>query len=205
MNTPNTDPSVEQLVAFALGELDSSQAAALDASLTRTPEARRLLEQFRALVRTLRTDDSVSPPAALVRTAQGLMGAASSAAAPAPRPALREVVAALVFDSLGKVAIAGFRGTVADRQLAYSSEVADIDLQVSSPDPSRREYRGQVTPFADSAAVEVTLARPGEPDAVSSSPVDSTGMFSLESAPGTFDLRVRVGDSVVLLPTLSVE
>ncbi len=205
MTTQN--PIVEELVALILGDLSPSQAATLEARITREPEARRLLENIRELVRALQTDDGASPPETLVLRVKGMMGAASSAAAPirSPLPSLREVVAALVFDSFGKVAIAGFRGTVAGRQLAYSSDTADVDLQVTAPDASRRSIRGQVSPAGNDSAIEVVLARPGDASALASTPVDSRGMFSLDSSPGTFDLRVRIGDSVVMLPALNIE
>ncbi len=201
MSTPNSNPTVETLVSFALGDLDSSQAAALEARLTRTPEARRLLDKIRELVRTLQTYDGVSPPDVLVRRVKGMVGAAPSAAA----PALREFVATLVFDSFGKVALAGFRGTVADRQLAYSSDIADIDLQVSAPAPSRRAVRGQVSTAGAPGATSAALTRPGQADPVCQAEVDQHGMFSLESTPGTFELRITVGDSVVLVPGLDAE
>jgi len=205
MNTETLQ--AEHLIALALGDLDSSQAAELEARIARTPEARRLLDQIRALVAALSTDDGVSPPDELVRKVKGLMGAASSAAAPVAREraTLREVIATLVFDSFGKVAVPGFRGTIATRQLAYSSADADVDLRVTSPDDSRRSILGQVAPAHAAEIFEVVVTRPGDTAPLASTTVDARGMFTLESPPGVFDLRVRVGDAIVTLPMLNIE
>lgn len=193
-------PGVEELIALVLGDLDPSQAALLEDRLTRDPEARRLLDHIRALVETLRHDDGVTPPDGLVRTVKDMM------AAPAPgRPSLRELVATLVFDSLGKVAIPGFRGAASVRTLAFTSEAADIDLQICPTRDDRHSIRGQVTALEGGTVFEVAITRPGEIGPLALAPVDSRGMFGLESPAGVFDLRVRVGDAVVTLPAISVE
>lgn len=193
-------PNVEELVALALGDLAPSQAAALEARVSRAPEARRLLTQIRSLVQTLESDDGVTPPAGLVQRVKELVG---SAPEPTAGWGLREVVAALIFDSFGKVAVAGFRGSLAARQLAYSSEAAEVDVQVNS-DGARRDIRGQVTPSSEARAADVSISKPGDDSVLARADVNERGEFCLESAPGTFDLRIRIGNTVVLLPSLNV-
>lgn len=195
-------PNIEEIAALALGDLTPPQAAALEARISREPEARRLLDHLRSLVQTLASDDGAVPPAELIRRVKAMVNEVPAALPLTQR--LREVVATLVFDSFGKVAVAGFRGGLTARQLAYSSDAGDVDVQVSCAGAAR-SVRGQVTPSGDEPASEVSVSRPGDASAVASSGVDAHGQFVLESPPGTFDLRIRVGDTLVVIPSLNLE
>ena len=65
MTTPRM--SREKLIAFAAGELTGEEAALVEAYLMSDSEARATVDRFRAVRRTVASDDSVSPPADVLR------------------------------------------------------------------------------------------------------------------------------------------
>ena len=104
----------------------------------------------------------------------------------------RRLIADLTFDSARQWATAGVRsaaGQGQQRQLLYSTEVADIALNLQ-PDPRGHQLalRGQLFPIAGrSEAYRVQLLRGNREPAISHT--DELGEFTIESiSPGVYDM-----------------
>lgn len=199
---------VEKLVAFALGELGTADTAEFEAHLARTPSDRGLFERVRGVLETLKTDDTAEPDRALVDRVKSRFGEIVGQPTPGLLERVKEIIATLVFDSRVAPAIAGFRGAPSGYQLAFSSDVADVDLQVVAPE-TRGEpiftIRGQVSSPASGATSPAVLTRPGETAPVATGAVDARGLFCIKTPPGTFDLRFALPDALLTVPSLQIE
>lgn len=201
--TPN---DLSLIVACCVGEADDRSAADLEARAAESPELRSALEGVRAMLRTLETDDSVDPPAAVLRRAQGLFAARSSpTAAPGPAAAfatgLREFVARLVHQSGEGVLLAGLRGGGGERHLVFESELGEIDVRIEPlASGSGRRLLGQVGIGRTGVAPRVLLARADAASAVIALAVDEAGVFTAAVTPGRYRVRVESGDTAVDLP-----
>lgn len=206
MSTRETD--FETLAAYVLGELDRPMAAELEAGLAQSPADAALVGRIREVVDILRTDDTVAPQRALVERVKRLFETPRPATVAGILERAREVVATLVFDSRVRTAMAGFRGPASSYQLAFSSDLADVDLQIAppgAPHESLWTLRGQVSPHDRASVSSVALIDAGTSSPVATTPVDERGMFSMKSGPGAFDLRIAMGDGVLTVPSIQVE
>lgn len=200
-------PTYEQLIALAAGELSPQEAAAVADAVSADPAASGDLARLQRLFETLRADESVSAPAALIAEAKSIFK---------PRPAvsildwlndLGRTVATLVFDSRVQPALAGFRRSAAtvEFELSFTLGETEIDLQIHAPaaeDDSGR-IRGQIhlmPPFAD---CEIALVRPGG-ELVAQARPDGDGMFALDAPRGEYEMLVRMADRVAVLPGVNV-
>lgn len=103
-------------------------------------------------------------------------------------------LAELTFDSLTDAPLVGVRSqTAAARRLGFSSDDAEVDLEVVS-EGSRRRLIGQCVPAAE---VELTVTRrgPAADGAADTSRIDTVsddlGRFVVEVADGVISLRCR--------------
>lgn len=203
-----TEPTYEQLLAYAAGDLSPAEADQIAAYLARHPQAAETVRLYRLTRGTLQADDTVRPPEATLAASRALFREQQ-----ARRPqvswlaGLRQVVAALVFDSREQVALAGLRGRHDGYQLTFESDLADVDLEVTPTDGPQapRSVRGQVAPHADVQVTHVTLTAPDSGEARASAEADESGMFNFIIAPGHFDLYVAVNGSVLVLSDVEIE
>lgn len=203
-----TEPTYEQLLAYAAGGLSPAEAALIAAYLAQHAQAAETVRLYQLAHGTLRADDTVSPPDATLAAAQALFREQQ-----ARRPqvswlaGLRQVVAGLVFDSRQQVALAGLRGQHAGYQLTFESDLADVDLEVTPTDgpTAPRSVRGQIAPHADVRVTHVTLTASDSGETRASAEADEGGMFNLTIAPGRFDLYVAVDGSVLVLSDVEIE
>lgn len=202
--------NIELLTLLVLGDLNPEEAAALQKEVDRSPEARAVVDHLRAMIQTLRTDDSVTPSREVVERAVAI----SSTKHPSLVDRLSEtvaMVATLVFDSRGQAALAGFRGGMTGHQMAYSCPVAEIDLQVSPPGASGGAWtvRGalDVGPDADDGVgfLRVGLVRPESRELVCEAPVDGKGGFKLHAPPGVFDLVIETSEDIITVERIGLQ
>jgi hypothetical protein len=187
MNEFNS-PSFEQLLDWVDGRLSpidgeemARRVAAADA------ETQTLAAWLRAFRQVSETTVLARPPAELRQRLRQQFKAEHG------RPDFfRRLVASLTFDSSRQWAAAGVRsaaGQGQQRQLLYSTEVADIALNLQ-PDAlgQRLALLGQVFPAADSSeAYSVQLLRGDREAAITLT--DELGEFTIESiAPGVYDM-----------------
>lgn len=194
-----------ELVAYAAGELEPDARARLHNRLSADPDLRARVERIRAALGALRSDDSAPVPDSLHARLTAIYDPARH------RPVswaerLTRVVASLVHDSRSEAALAGFRSDDADTMLMFESELGDIELQIDPGDsPRERFITGQLTlTSAVTESVAVGLANPGATEPDLDTRADAGGGFSLACRPGTYDLLVRAGAHLIVVPGIEV-
>jgi anti-sigma factor RsiW len=196
-----------QLVAFASGDLPEADAAIVESYLAATPPASANAARLREVIETLRKDDSTPPTAEAVRRA--LAAWSERGAAPDWLRQAERIVAAIVFDSRQRLAVAGFRGPASGFQLAYESPRGRVDLQVlPQPQPAndRWRLRGQVSAADEAAVGDVALVSSGTEEPVAETTPDEHGRFSVDAAAGEYDLVVELdqGRRAIVAPGLAI-
>ncbi|MBK8915592.1 MAG: hypothetical protein IPM64_13535 [Phycisphaerales bacterium] len=202
----------ETLLAWAAGELPAAEACSVEAALAGAPELARRASRFRRVVELMRSDDSLPVPASLLAEAKALFaGRKAAVAAPGWLESLKRVVAALVYDSRPRAALAGLRSAASESfQLSFESEHADVDVQfdalpLDAGDPPRWRMLAQVTPRGDAAVESAVLVNAGTLDAVAQAAADETGLIRIDVSGGRFDLLVAVGGNLIVIPGVSPE
>jgi len=203
-------PNFDKLIDYADARLATLEAEDVERHLAGGCGAcRDALTWYAEFAASAQSDESVEPPAWLMRRAVAVFADAKEAAA---RRGLRGIVArlraALVFDSLAG-ALAGdalpARETVGgSRQLLYNALPYDVDLLIAGGDaPSELIVTGQVlTPDGEELesvrGLTVTVEREGE--AVASAETSELGEFTIAGiAPGVYDLRLASAEREILL------
>jgi len=189
----------ETLLMHAAGELPGERAAELEQHLAASPQDAARLAHLRELIAAMRTDDSVAPSRQILERAYALFKPRRLEVAAPWWETLARVVAACVFDSRLQPTLAGFRGGDDGFQLAYESQVADVDLQCEPTAASHDVWRvmGQIT-LKQERPAQLTLVARGEAQIVQAEP-DEFGVFTLQTSAGAYEILVRVGDQVVTL------
>jgi hypothetical protein len=160
------------------------------------------------VIDTLRTDDTQVPSAeAVLRALRTLQPHRSEPLADWLGPI--RVLARLVFDSRNRPALAGYRGQASSCQVAYESDPARLDLQITpqgEPSHGTWRLRGQVTTPDDAGIDSVALLRHRTSTVVATVVPDDVGRFKLTSGPGVYDLQIELdqGTRTVLAPGLEV-
>lgn len=194
-------PGFERLIDHLDGRLTGTEADRLSAHLTAgchtCAETRNWYENLKVVVAA---DDSCEPPPWVLKRAIRMFEAERA------RPRLVERVgqkiAALLFDSLTRPAIAGVRSTeTANRQLLYRAGDYSIDLQVAPSDQSRADLIGQVlkegeTAFQSVAGLALSLSR--EDETVCSAVTNEMGEFKIKAIQqGNYDLNVVTSEGLI--------
>ena len=200
----HSKPTYEQLVAYAAGEMGPAEAELVRAYLLTNQSVAGEFAAIESIIKTMRTDCSVSAPADSIAAAKAIFR---------PQPAgtpwwqrLAQAAAELVFDSRMQPALAGFRSSGGSGfQLAFESDAGSVDLQFDPQDETREHWRimGQVSP-ADGPNAEVAVLVTAGNERVGEASADDSGVFSLDIDRGEYDLCVRVRDRVLRLPGIRV-
>jgi hypothetical protein len=207
-----SDIDEARLLAYAAGELDTAMAADVEAVLKASPELAATVARYRAVQAILRADDSVAPPAPVLARAKAIFPVRAEPAAPDHLLGLfdtvRRVVAELTFDSGGAMpALAGFRGGGVSRQLVFEADGTVVDLQLEPP--IDHEQRWQIIGQVETAALEdglvVGLAPLDDEGSALAVTTDTHGGFHLSALAGSYNIFVRIEDSLVVLPNLVIE
>jgi hypothetical protein len=202
----------EVLLAFAAGVAGplGQAAAAVAAHVAGCPDCAATVRRYRLVEATVRADAASGPsPAALAR-AKAAFAPAPPAPVAAPVGALRRVVARLTFDArvdtYGMVGVRAARELGRDSfQVAYESEVGEVDLQIEPEDDAAGTWRllGQLSTEGEGQA-QVALAPAGGEGAVAEADADADGMFDLVAASGRYDVLVRLPEAELVLPGLDL-
>ncbi len=202
----------EQLIAYAAGELTPERAAEVAEHVTRDSEAAATVARYREAQATMRADDVTDPPARAVARAKAIFSPPPAEKGPSWWEQLEQVVATLIFDSRLKPALAGYRGTGSGFHLSFESEPGMVDLEAepivrsSAGIAARSSWRltGQIDAETPVSNVGVALVRRGSDRPAAQTMADEEGIFTLEAAPGRYDLYLRHDDSSVLLPDIEL-
>lgn len=196
----------EQLIQFAAGELNAADQQRVALHVQANPQAAATVAAFRQAADAIRTDLSVAPPAeTLARAKQLFATRPQPASAPSWLERAQCLLAHLVFDSRPQAALAGVRGPGSGFQLAFESNVADVDLSVEPAADDTWRLMGQVTPRTGSGAAEVVITLHGTLAPIRTVSTDEHGVFTLDMPPGSFDVFVAVQNTVVVLQNVDLE
>lgn len=196
------EPSFELIVACVLGELDPARAEEMHRAAAADPRIAASLGRVRALIETMRADDSAAPPRALVDRARSLL---RPAAAAAWWTRAVEVVAGLVFDSRAQLAATGFRGSAMGRQLSYQGEFGEVDLSVTEREGGGWTLLGQVDAAGEMPARGVALLAPGSTEPSATATPDAGGLFRVHTSLAACEVRLLIGDRIIGLGVVSLE
>lgn len=184
----------------------------LESHLQSCPECQQELETLNGLS-ALRSVGEVPPvPDTLMTTLTGLMAKvrpdlvqqATGGVSVVER--LKTIVADLLQDTALNPQVAGLRGESSTRQIAFTSDVADLDLEVS---PADGEFLvvGQLgmddVPRDLQIRFVPTDSDPDSEDA-NTAQLSSQGHFRLNVAPGSWDITVEIDDAIVMFPGIQL-
>jgi hypothetical protein len=189
------------LIDYQDHALSGSELAALESHLAEPCElCRRNAQRAAELLAVFaQPDRTVAPPADVLQRAVSAFGIRP------PRPSLTRVVASLLFDNFRQAPLAVVRGATHSRQLLFSVEDVDVDLQIT-PERHGATLLGQVLsnqPAAFEAIPIVRLYRRGE--VIHAAASDAQGQFAFYSVtPGTYDLGVMLLHREVVMEGLEL-
>lgn len=197
----------EQLLAYAAGELDPRSAGELERQLAASPVDADVFRRLKSAIETMRRDDTVAPPAEVIARARAIFERSSVTARRGWFAGVREVIAALVYDSRLTPGVVGFRSTGAPTMLTYSAEGAEIDIQIEPAQSDRGESRimGQVTAGALPAGARAELLCEDGQAVQCSAAIDSHGVFMLAAPAGRYVLGIRCGETAFILDDLEID
>ena len=164
------------------------------------PRCRQNLQHASELLAAFaQPDRTVAPPEEVVQRA-----VAAFTIRP-PAVSLTRTIASLLFDNFRQAPLAAVRGAARSRQLLFTADDIDIDLQITS-ERYGATLLGQVlsNPAVASEVVPVVrLYRSGE--VIRTSASDAQGQFAFRAvAPGVYDLGVMLAHREVVLEGLEL-
>lgn len=184
MTGPRT-PDTAQLLDWLEGRLPAAQAEALAQAVAADARLQAEADWLAEFLQTSAGARLADPPPQVRQAARAAFAAyAHSRRPPGVVSMLR---ALLISDSWQRLSLAGVRNATlhtAPRQLIYSSELADVALNVQAQRGSQRiDLDGQIFPLdeAEPASFVVQLLRDGVELRLTAS--DAAGKFSLASLP----------------------
>jgi len=193
---------IELLTSLALGQLNDEAAAALRARLDAEPELSKSYEDLRGAVSFLIAEPGTEPSASALSAARKLLREARPGMIDKLADGLRQIVAALDFDSRLTPAVAGIRGASATAQVAFSCEEADLDLEIASGADDTWLVSGQID-ADESGDWSVTIV-----DGAGTAPdltLDATdGAFRTELPAGSYEMLLRRGDLEIKVSPLQI-
>ena len=196
----------EQLILYATGELEPTEAAATEAHLLSSPQATKYIEIVRSVLQTMQTDDTEVPSLALIKSTIATFSEGEKRSPLAWLEPLRQVVAQLIFDSRTQPTLAGFRGSTDGYQLAYESEFGRVELGVTQPQTHSNTFRlrGQTTTEQQREFGSVALLITGNAEPHAIAEMDKHGRFKIDTMPGTYDLAIQLGEDALIVQEISI-
>jgi hypothetical protein len=200
-------PSDSEIVAYALGELGTAEAAPVARAVAASPGLAAEVEAIRQVVAMMKTDDSLAPPPRTVARALGLLAEQRPSALAGWLAEGRRIVARLIGDTRAEPALAGFRGQRDGFHHAYDCETATLDLGIAPEGlgvESPWRVRGQVTSKDGTQANSAVLVRPETGEAVAAAVPDDRGHFRLVVPAGSYDLFVGLRWNTLVVPGVDI-
>jgi hypothetical protein len=163
----------------------------------------RHLALLRTVVDTAARDRTVAPPPAVLKRAVDI---GRSPQSPRPSPWAR-IVAALSFDSYRQFSFAPTRGGGRTRQMLFTTEQVDIDLQIK-PGHGESDLLGQMLSIEHSGAAVPALVslQSSTGDLLRATETDSHGQFAFRQVPsGVYDLVFDLENQEVAVTGLELQ
>jgi hypothetical protein len=195
----------ETLLNYLDDRLPAAQRSEVDAHLAESCQVcERRLARLSTVLHVAAADRTVAPPEAVLKRA--IESRRTGDGSPAPKPWMR-VVAALSFDSHLQLSSAATRGPARARQMLFSTEHVDIDLQVK-PGRGEHDLLGQVLgarSVGEAVPAFVSLqGSAGHP--FMATETDPLGQFAFRQIPsGVYDLVFDLENQEVAITGLEFQ
>lgn len=194
----------ETLLNYLEGHLSAAQKDEADTHLNGPCEScqrRRLLLQN--VLRAAAKDETSAPPASVLKQAVDI---------PLTHPKntqtglLTRLIAALTFDSHLQLSSALTRGAARERQMLFSADQVDIDLQIK-PMREGHDLIGQVLTAGASGKIHAFVSLQGNPgQLLKATETDPKGQFSFRGIPsGLYDLTFDLENQEVAVMGVEVK
>jgi len=187
----NRVPTFARLLDWLEGLLDPESSAAVADAVQASPSGAEDLRWIRAFLH-LSTSGVLASPGPEVRGRLEQCFDARRLQRPGP---VQRLLATISFDSLAQPLLAGARsaGSPSRRHLVYSSEVADVVLDLYQVPPQCAvNISGQVLPTSTTAADSFLVELIGATETVDATLSDETGEFDFEPVPaGEYRIVLR--------------
>lgn len=192
------------LLSYLEDQLSGEERSQVDAHLARPCwQCARDLTLLRAVLHSTAEDRTVAPPEEILQRAIDIP---KSHQPSQPRPWLR-VVAALHFDSRLQLSAAATRGATRTRQLLFTTEQVDIDLQIK-PGRDESDLLGQMLSARHPeqlAPVFVSL-QSSAGELLRATETDLLGQFAFRQIPsGIYDLIFELENQEVAVTGLELK
>lgn len=196
-----THPNYQSLLNYVEDQLSGSERAKVETHLsTACEQCNKKLALLRSALAAAAEDRSLAPPAEVLSRAVALYKAR-----PRPAPHLR-VLAKLNFDSRFQMSALATRGAGQTRQMLFTTEQVDIDLQMIA-EGEAHNLVGQVLGVddGDKAPGAFVSLQSADGALTKGTETDSLGQFVFKQIPsGVYDLVFDLGSQDVAITGLEL-
>jgi hypothetical protein len=199
-----THSTFETLLNYLENRLPDDERGQVDTHLGSCPQCRQRLTRLQAFLQSVAEDQTVAPPQDILRRAVDL--ARGRREFPLRKPWMR-VIAALSFDSRLQFSAAGTRGAGRGRQMLFTTEQVDIDLQIK-PGQTDSDLIGQMlaTQISENVLPAFVSLQSTAGTWHSATETDSLGQFTFRQIPfGNYDLVFDLEDQEVAITGLELQ
>ena len=205
MIDPMTHLKYDTLLNYLEGQLSAEERGKIDAHLA-TPcwQCGRRLALLRTVLQSVAGDRTVAPPEAILKRAVDV--GRGRRETPRRKPWMR-VIAALNFDSRLQLSSAATRGATRVRQMLFTTEQVDIDLQIK-PGRADNDLLGQMLSTRHSGEILPAFVSLQNSAGVSlrATETDPLGQFAFRQIPsGTYNLVFDLENQEVAITGLEFE
>jgi len=200
-------PNFQKLVDYLDDKLDAGEAQEIKAHVTACAQCETELNRARYLLTTRQDDDLVAPEVNLLNRVVTAFRRQQKRLPERPQRG-----ASLEFDSWTQAAPLGARGIVQERQLLFSEDNFDVDLQIVKDPPHSNTFsvRGQflnneaASDVTDLDGIEIRLTNAA--NAEWRGLADSLGQFSFSQLPeGLYTLSIILEEQDIILEDVELK
>src|SRR5687767_13776594 len=196
-------PTYKTLIQYMEKQLPQDERGKVEAHLSGPClQCNEKLTRLQAVVETAAGDRTVAPPADVLHRAIAIHQKR-------PKPSLKErlsVLANLQFDSRFQMSAMASRGATHTRQMLFTTEQVDIDLQMT-PDGSDHNLAGQVlgSDLVDKLSWAFVSLQNETGELMKSTETDPLGQFIFRQIPpGVYDLVFDLGSHDITIAGLEL-
>jgi len=193
---PMNHPSYETLINYLENRLSEADRTRLEQHLTQPcQKCSAKISRLRSVLAVTAEDQTIAPPQSVLNRAIAVF----QDQVKSPKLPLLRVLAALQFDSRRQLSPAAFRGITQTRQLLYTAQKVDIDLQLT---PGQGDYNlvGQILgpQQAEGQSLAYVSLHNKTGDLLKSTETDPHGQFAFRQIlPGSYDLIFDLGSQEI--------
>ena len=194
----------ETLFNYLENQISLEERSQLDEHVASCPRCSQRLVRLQKVLRSTTGDRTVAPPESVLKRAVSIAQGRREAH---PHKPWMRVIAALSFDSRLQLSAASVRGVARGRQMLFTTEQVDIDLQIK-PGHTDRDLMGQMLSTSSSGEVLPAFVslQSSAGTWLRATETDSLGQFTFRQIPsGNYDLVFDLENQEVAITGLEFE